>query len=296
MKNIMQGRKALIRRAGEKARAASNIMKGMAVATDPGRNLCLWLKKRQNPLFVSVEIETTSICNRKCLYCPNSVAERPAGNIPDELFTKIIDELAEMNYSGRLSPHLYGEPLVDKRIVRFIAYARERLPGAFIKLFTNGDLLTFELLNELDAAGVDVFRVSQHDKQADSRLIDILQRYTGIAGKHKVEYMKYFDNDENLMNRGGLIAVRHDVNMKFCTYVSGITIDFEGNMLLCCQDYLAKHKLGNLKDENIMDVWNKDSYKSLRDRIESGMWLTALCRVCNGRESGNGGNNSSAGQ
>lgn len=284
----MRQTKALTRNIQNKVRAASNKIKGVAVSTDSGRELCLWLNKKRSPLFASVEIETTSICNRKCTYCPNSTTKREPGYLPEEIYYKIIDELADIDYSGRLSTHLYGEPLLDKRIVKFIAYARQKLPGAFIKFFTNGDMLTYRLLNELDDAGVDVFRVSQHDKEPSRDLLEALERYKSERGNGRIEYMKYFDNDEDLMNRGGLVEVKHDVKMKFCEFVSGITIDFEGNMILCCQDYLAEVKLGNLKDEKIMDIWNNKRYKSLRDRLACGIWPVDLCRVCNGVESQNG--------
>ena len=280
----MPNTKNLVRTIHNKSRAVSNIVKGAVVTTSFGRNACLWLNKNKSPLFASVEIETTSICNRKCAYCPNSVEKRPSGYMTEEIFYKIIDELAEINYSGRVSTHLYGEPLVDKRIVKFIGYARKKLPDAFIKFFTNGDLLTDKLLNDLNTAGVDVFRVSQHDEQSSEKLLDMLENFTAKAGKNKIEYMKYFGNDENLMNRGGLVEVAHDVKMKFCNYVSGVTVDFEGNMLLCCQDFLADNKMGNLKNEGLLDVWNKPAYKAMRDRIECGIWPTKLCRVCNGVE------------
>ena len=277
-------RNAFTRNIHNKLKAAGNLLKGELLINDIARNACLWMQKKGNPLFTSVEIETTSICNRKCDYCPNSTSKRSGGYLPDEIFYKAIDQLAELNYSGRLSTHLYGEPLLDKRIVKFIDYARQKLPNAFIKFFTNGDLLTYQLLNDLDEAGVDVFRISQHDKDPVEGLLSMLEQYKTEKGSDKIEYMKYFDNDDDLMNRGGLVEVEHDVKMNFCEFISGITIDFEGNMVLCCQDYHGKVKFGNLKDEKLIDIWNKDRYKLLRDRLSCGFWPIDLCRVCNGLE------------
>ena len=49
-------------------------------------------------------IETTTHCNRRCSYCPNSVFERGSKEntqlIDTALFRKIIDDLAEMGYKG----------------------------------------------------------------------------------------------------------------------------------------------------------------------------------------------------
>jgi radical SAM protein with 4Fe4S-binding SPASM domain len=64
--------------------------------------------------------------------------------------------------------------------------------------------------------------------------------------------------------------------------VSGVSIDYDGNMLLCCQDFLSKYKFGNLKSEKIIDIWNKKKYKDIRDSIKSGIWPLEICSICNG--------------
>ena len=134
-------------------KTVNNIFRRIALATEAGRKASLARQKRKNPLFEAVEIETTTVCNRTCSYCPNSAIKRPAGNMDEALFRSIIDSLKEMDFSGRVSPHFYGEPLVDRRILKFIAYTREKLPKAFIKLFTNGDLLTYDLFLKLLESG-----------------------------------------------------------------------------------------------------------------------------------------------
>lgn len=257
------------------------IIKETVLSTNIGRNICHNFQALRNPLFKSVEIETVSACNRRCTYCPNYSIQRAAGYMGEDLFYKIIDELSEMKFSGRFSPHFYGEPLLDKRIVTFITYTRNKLPNAFIKLFTNGDFLTYELFLTLLNAGVDVFRIAQHDRQPSTTMMNTLQKMDNKTLVKHVEYIKYFDNDTLLMNRGGLIEVKRDLKMKYCDYVSGITIDYEGNMLLCCQDYMSQYTFGNLKTEKIMAVWNKGNYKSLRDKIKCGIWQLDICKACN---------------
>lgn len=265
-----------------KLQVVKNKLKECLIISNIGKKICLNIEEKKNRIFTAVEFETTSVCNRKCTYCPNYTVERPYGYMEEGLFYKIIDELAEIKFSGRLSPHFYGEPLLDKRVVKFIYYIRNRLPNVFIKLFTNGDLLTYELFVKLLNAGVDVFRIAQHDEKPSNAILTILGKSDNKTQRKHLEYINFYDNDEFLMNRGGLITVRHDVKQVFCDYVSGITIDYEGNMLLCCQDYMSKHKFGNLKTEKIMDVWNKKQYKSIRDKVRCGIWPLDICRTCNG--------------
>lgn len=249
---------------------------------DFGKNLVYENKLKKNSLFESVEIETTTVCNRKCDYCPNSTIGRPAGNMDENLFYKIIDELSALQYSGRISPHFYGEPLMDKRIAGFIKYMRKKLPAAQIKLFTNGDLLTYHLFNELSDAGVDIFRIAQHSERPSKTITDTLNELDRVTIKNKIEYIKYYDNKDILMNRGGLIRTsKHRlVKRTRCIYASGITIDYLGNCVLCCNDYLSRHVFGNLKNESIIDIWNKKEYKTVRSKIECGIWPYEICRVC----------------
>lgn len=247
-----------------------------------GKNIIYKNKLKKNNIFNSVEIETTTICNRKCDYCPNSNIGRPAGYMNEKLFCKIIDELSTLGYSGRISPHFYGEPLMDKRIVRFIRYMREKLPKAYIKLFTNGDLLTYDLFNELSDAGVNVFRIAQHSEKPSETLVDTLSKLDKDVKTKKIEYIIYYNNNSKLMNRGGLINIeKHNLIKKmYCELASGITIDYLGNCVLCCNDYHSRYAFGNLENESIIEVWNKNEYKIIRSKIECGIWPYEICRVC----------------
>jgi hypothetical protein len=77
--------------------------------------------------ILHLDIETTTYCNRRCSYCPNSVFERSLRKnehlMAPALFRKIVDELADISFKGSLSPHLYGEPLTDSRLISFMDYA-----------------------------------------------------------------------------------------------------------------------------------------------------------------------------
>lgn len=264
-----------------KKNSAKRICKDLLLTTNIGRNLFQRFRESKSFLFKSVELETTSVCNRKCSYCPNSLITRPSGYMEEKLFYKIIDELAVIGFSGRFSPHFYGEPLLDKRVVDFITYTKKKLPNVFIKLFTNGDLLSYELFIKLLDAGVDIFRISQHGTKPSKVLSECIKKVGDKMWSERVEYLRYVDTDTVLlMNRGGIINTNRRNSMKSCEQVSDLIIDYEGNVLLCCQDYLSKNVFGNLKNEGVMEVWNKKHFKSLRDKINGGIWSAEICRKC----------------
>ena len=52
-----------------------------------------------------VEIENHNFCNRICWFCPNSYIDRRSRLrlMTEELFTKILSDLAEIDYDGNLT-------------------------------------------------------------------------------------------------------------------------------------------------------------------------------------------------
>ena len=71
------------------------------------------------PLFTSVEVETINRCNGVCSFCPinSKVDPREKKIMSKELFYSIVDQLADLNYSGRFSTFSNNEPLLDDRII-----------------------------------------------------------------------------------------------------------------------------------------------------------------------------------
>src|SRR5215203_3268494 len=112
-----------------------------------------------------VEIEVNSRCNRRCIYCPNSLPSFPTAEryMSRKLFEKIIFELAGIEFSGRLSFHFFNEPLLRRDLEELVKWARPQLPLAYFVLYTNGDLLTEKRYTALLDAGMDHFLVTRHD-------------------------------------------------------------------------------------------------------------------------------------
>ncbi|HOI83468.1 MAG TPA: radical SAM protein [Campylobacterales bacterium] len=86
-------------------------------------------------------IETTSVCNMKCTHCNHRIMERPKFHMPDELYKKIIDEIAEVAPHTEVWPTFYGEAfaLGDKLFER-LRYARDKGLTKLV-LNSNGKLL-----------------------------------------------------------------------------------------------------------------------------------------------------------
>ncbi len=235
--------------------------------------------------FSEVAIETNTRCNRRCTYCPNAKFDRGTKNMfmSEPVFYKIIDELREIKFDGRVVLSFYNEPLLDPRLEKLVSYIRKRLPKVSIVIFTNGDYLTKEKFHDLVGCGATNFLVTQHGNNTGPKLKNFLNRLNANEKKY-ITYQILTDNSF-LSNRGGEVKVKNlDMkNKKWCYLPSDIVqVDYEGNVVLCCNDYHSSIKLGNLKNEKLINIWNKDNYRKLRKNLSKGIFKLPVCRKCVG--------------
>ncbi len=214
-----------------------------------------FLKYGKSNFFSSVDFENITTCNRRCSYCPNSIYERGLAEnkklMDEKIFKKIINELAEIKYSGMIRPVFYGEPLLDHRFLDWIHYIREKLSKTEIIIFTNGDILTLDLYKSLIKAGANLFIVSNHNGNAISENLEkLLINFKEVPYKSGYPYQDRFIHEsayafeenvptvfyrnpsrlEGLYNRGGLmknIAISK-IKLNCGLPFSDLTIDWGG--------------------------------------------------------------------
>ncbi len=112
-----------------------------------------------------IDIETSSQCNRTCHYCPNSQNDRISSNsfLEDNKFKGFVNDLGIIDYRQELHFVGFNEPLLFMdNILAKIVLARKSVPRAKIVVFTNGDYLKPEGLDQLIAAGTDELIISVH--------------------------------------------------------------------------------------------------------------------------------------
>jgi len=70
-----------------------------------------------------VQIESTNLCNAKCVFCPRDEMHRRQGVMDFELYRKVVDECAALGIT-HVRVHNYGEPFLDKTLVEKVRYAK----------------------------------------------------------------------------------------------------------------------------------------------------------------------------
>ena len=242
------------------------------------------VKHRTLDFFKVVELETTTACNRTCSYCPNSVFDR--GSIHNEnlmeeaTFRTIVDQLASLGFWGRLSPHFYGEPLLDKRLPELMAYARKRLPYTKLVIFTNGDLLAPTVYDTLLEAGVDGFLVTQHGPKPPPNIVRLRRHRDEQGARVPLDY-RVFTSETELSNRAGLVDHAALETKTDCSLPSeNVTIDYQGNVILCCNDYHSTVTFGNVREQHLAEIWRSEKYKTLRRNLRHGDFELEICKKC----------------
>ena len=107
-------------------------------------------------------IDTISYCNLKCSMCFHKEMKRKRGVMAWDLFTKIIDEIAEEDKSVRVWMVFFGEALLLKNkkpsIFDMIAYAKDKGLSDVV-LNSNGNLLDEEASKELIRSGLNAIYI-----------------------------------------------------------------------------------------------------------------------------------------
>src|SRR6186997_3322589 len=137
-------------------RTAEHVLRGQA---KPVRRVLLATGRDRAPRMPEiVQIESTNICNAKCVFCPRDEMHRRQGIMSFDLFCKIVDECAELGIT-HVRVHNYGEPFVDRKLVEKVRYAKSKGIQE-VGMISNGSLITEEIARGMVEAGLDAINIS----------------------------------------------------------------------------------------------------------------------------------------
>lgn len=224
-----------------------------------------------------VEVETTTYCNRRCTYCPNSIFDRGLRanetQMPVGLWNQIVDDLGAQNFVGQFSPHRYGEPLADERLPELLAHARAAMPHARIAIYSNGDFLTPHLWDRLSPS-VDQLIITQHGDVMPAGLRSLLPH-------PRIRYRTRATIEARASNRAGTLTHIPVTLRRSCGVVmSELHIDAHGDLMLCCEDYLGKRTFGNIRGRTLDEIWSDPDRLAVHRGAVRGEFALDACRSC----------------
>jgi radical SAM protein with 4Fe4S-binding SPASM domain len=292
-------------------RAAEYLLRAQA---KPVRRLLLATGRDRAPRLPEiVQIESTNICNAKCVFCPRDEMQRRQGIMTVELFKKIVDECADVGIT-HIRMHNYGEAFMDRRLVEKVRYAKQKGIRE-VGMISNGSLITepvargmieagLDAINiSVDASGKEVFEATRLGLKYDKVIANIerLLRIRTESGKRRPKLILSFVRQNNsadeaafiehwrtiadkihvtdLHNWAGTLNTESDVNYPCYRPWLTFTVLWDGRVSLCCADFDGKTILGNLNSQTIAEIWNAEPYRNVRrEHLESGG--PDVCRAC----------------
>lgn len=253
-----------------------------------------WKDKGSNPLdsILTVEINTTELCNRKCVFCPRHDPEVYPNrdlHLSVKGATHIATELSNNNYSGKISFSGYGENLLNRNFVEIVNTFRKKLPNATLECNTNGDRLSFDYTMKLLDAGLDLLYVNLYDGEHQMEHFDkVLKGIPKDRYKYRMHWGSVKDHGLILNNRSGTIdwlgVEESDIKSlqgKPCHYpFYKMFVDWNGDVLFCSNDWGREHVIGNLMQQSLHDVWFSKPMEKIRKRLMNGDRSCSPCNKC----------------
>ena len=239
-------------------------------------------------LFSVIRFETRTRCNGLCDFCPCSVRNetRPDVWMSEECHQKIVDELAELNFSGAVKYYTNNEPLMDDRLVDFLGYLKsKKLPLKYVCIQTNGTLLTSELGAALFENGLTWLIVNDYAPSGkhSQRLFDVVECLRDRFPGKRIDFRQR-STHEVLFNRAGFAP-----NKPLKVYLRAaclfpfrqLNITANGDVGFCCWDVYVQNPLGNVNKQSLTEIWYSEQFRALRkDLLRGNRFRYELCRNC----------------
>ncbi len=260
-----------------------------------------------------VQIESTNICNARCVFCPRDQMHRRQGVMDEALFRKVVDDCAALGIR-HLRLHNYGEPFVDRHLTDKVAYAKQK-GIAEVGVISNGSLIDEQVARgvidagldainiSVDASGREVFERTRIGLEYDTvianieRLVRIRAELGRTHPKLILSFVRQDNSDEerafidhwrtiadkihitDLHNWAGTLNRDSDVRYPCYRQWLTFTVLWDGRVSLCCADFDGRVILGDMRTSNIRDIWESEAYRQVRrEHLESGG--PEICRAC----------------
>ena len=258
-----------------------------------------------------IQIETTSICNFRCIMCYQSdstFSKKSSGHMGSmsfELYKKIIDEsegnVELITFASR------GEPTLNVHFYKMLDYAKDKFVGT--KINTNASMLNEKRINEILSSDIQtiVFSVDSATKEEYEK-IRVRGNFDQVLNNINMFIRikeKNYSNSKIISRLSGVKTGQNqkieDLKKTFGEYVDAVSfVDYtpwediynnsknnitsscgelwrrifiwwDGKVNPCDFDYKSKLSGWNLNEMSIEEIWNSKYYNNLREKHMAGL-------------------------
>lgn len=196
------------------------------------KNQVLNVENELRPSFKgsTLNIEITSKCNEKCIYCKYYAQglHTQSRMIDEDFFFRITKEAYELGITD-VGLYITAEPLMNPKVYEYVDYLKHTVGFPYVYISTNAILLTPKNLEKLVTAGIDSIKYSISASNRES-----FEKHHGIDAFDKVyenvqyacEYRKLHNLDYKLFMFSIITryneSEKDEILTKFSPYVDEI--------------------------------------------------------------------------
>ena len=221
----------------------------------------------------------------------------------------VAARIAEAGWNSRLEFAMHGEPTMNPDYIEIIALFRLALPKNHIMMTSNGGGLLKGAgyatnINALMEAGLNVLALDNYD---GVRIVDkILQGYNGPypvrkypadtranphRRRHPNEHEVVVIHDIEAASTGNHATITNHAAASFppSDAAAGkrcakpfreISIRWDGNVAMCCNDWPGRYKIGNALETPLEDLWQSEAFMAARKALYHGQRSFEPCLGC----------------
>lgn len=259
-----------------------------------------------------IYLEITNKCNLSCSFCIHN--KKKVTSITLDNYKYIINKIKP--YTKELYLHVLGEPLMHPNISEFINYATNA--GLMVNITTNGYLIN-SIKDNHNIHRLNISLHSYNEKYHLSiedyldnifNVVDFIRDKTYISlrlwvkDKNTINIINYLNNryhtniSEIINNQkikvtnNLLIDTFHcfiwpDLNNSYycekgtCRgLIDHLGILSDGTIVPCCLDTTGIINLGNIYQDNIPDIYEKEIVKEMIKGFRENKKINELCKHC----------------
>lgn len=267
---------------------------------------------RQDPPN-TVKVEMTEGCSLFCSFCGIRGIRKSAGDfkfLTTELATLVAKKIKRSGWRSKIEFTMHGEPTMNPDYVKIIKIFRSQLPNSQLMITSNGTGLLkgkegpAKNILALKGAGLNILALD------DYKYAKIVSKIIAEIKGNKDFPVYYYPQQKNNPNvkrktkdfsviiiddiSGGKVGTRTLSNHCGCSAPLNskrkgkrcarpfreLVIRWDGNVSICCNDWRGVFCCGNIKDNNVEEIWQGKEFHAVRQKLYRGERDFAPCHGC----------------